>query len=169
GLCISVNLSSTQFLRMNLLQEIDQALLETGLEARSLRLEITETVMMENPESATATLLQLKARNIRTSLDDFGTGYSSLSYLQRFPIDALKIDQSFIGKMVLNGESFEIVKTIIALAHNLGRKVVAEGVETAEQLAVLRSLKCEEGQGYLFSKPLDSKAAEKLLAAGHRW
>lgn len=168
-LYMSVNLSSTQFLRTSLLQEIDQALLETGLEARSLRLEITETVMMENAETATATLLQLKTRNIQTSLDDFGTGYSSLSHLQRFPIDALKIDQSFIGRMVLNGESFEIVKTIIALAHNLGRKVVAEGVETVEQLAVLRSLKCEEGQGYLFSKPLDSKAAETLLAAGHRW
>ncbi len=169
GLFISVNLSSIQFLRKNLLQEIDQTLLEIGLKADSLRLEITETVMMEDAEAATSTLQQLKARHIQTSLDDFGTGYSSLSYLQRFPIDTLKIDQSFISRMTVNGESFEIVKTIITLAHNLGRKVVAEGVETAEQLAVLRSLKCEEGQGYLFSKPLDSKAAETLLAAGHRW
>ncbi len=168
-LTMSVNLSSKQFLQSDLVKQIDQILKETGLDGKSLKLEITETVVMENTESATTTLLQLRRLNIETYLDDFGTGYSSLSFLQRFPIDFLKIDHSFISRMGESEESWEIVRTIVTLAHNLSRKVIAEGVETTEQLALLRSMKCEYGQGNFFSKPLDPEAARTLLAAGRRW
>lgn len=168
-LSMSVNLSCKQFLQSDLVKQIEQTLLETGLEPGSLRLEITETVVMENALSAIDKLSQLRALYVQTSMDDFGTGYSSLSYLQRFPFDTLKIDQSFINSMGLNRENLEIVRTIVTLAHNLGRKVIAEGVETAEQLSLLRSLKCEYGQGYFFSQPLDCEAAEALLAAGRQW
>ena len=168
-LTVSVNLSSKQFLQSDLMKQIDEILKETGLDAKSLKLEITETVMMENTESATATLLQMKALNIETYLDDFGTGYSSLSYLQRFPIDYLKIDSSFISRMSDSKEDLEVVRTILTLAHNLGRKVIAEGLETAEQLALLRSMKCEYGQGHYFSKPLECEAAGTLLAAVPKW
>ena len=168
-LTVSVNLSGRQFTHSELLMIVEHALEETGLEASSLHLEITETVMMANAELATAILLDFKARHIETCMDDFGTGYSSLSYLQQFPVDILKIDQSFINRMGLSKDNLEIVRTIVALAHNLGRKVIAEGVQTAEQLALLRALQCEYGQGYLFSKPLDCKAAGMLLAAGRRW
>jgi EAL domain-containing protein (putative c-di-GMP-specific phosphodiesterase class I) len=119
---------------------------------------------MEDIETATATLHQLRDLGIQLSIDDFGTGYSSLSYLHRFPIDTLKIDRSFVIKMIDNNENIEIVRTIIMLAQNLGMDVIAEGVETKEQLALLRKLKCENGQGYYFSKPLETVAAENLLS-----
>jgi EAL domain-containing protein (putative c-di-GMP-specific phosphodiesterase class I) len=125
--------------------------------------------MMENAEAALATLAQLKDRQLRISIDDFGTGYSSLSYLQRLPIDNLKIDQSFVAQMKSAGESLEIVRSIITLAHSLGKQVIAEGVETGEQLALLRSLGCEYGQGYFFSKPLETDAVGKLLADARTW
>lgn len=168
-LTISVNLSSKQLLQLDLIQQVDQILVETGLEASSLRLEVTETVLMEHAESATATLFQLRALNVESHMDDFGTGYSSLSYLQRFPIAALKIDQAFISRMGGSAEDLEIVRIIITLAHNLSRKVIAEGVETEEHFSLLKSLKCEYGQGYFFSKPLDHEGARKLLATGHHW
>ena len=144
---------------------VDQALKDTGLEASSLKLEITESVMMENTELAAAILLDLKARHIATCMDDFGTGYSSLSFLQHYSVDILKIDQSFIRSMGVRKESVEIVRTIATLAHNLGKQVIAEGVETPEHVTVLRALRCEYGQGYFFSKPLDGKAAGMFLAA----
>ncbi len=169
-LSMSVNLSCKQFLQSGeLLTIVDETLNATGLDPRSLALEVTETVMMENAEVALATLAQLKDRQLCISIDDFGTGYSSLSYLQRLPIDNLKIDQSFVAQMKPAGESLEIVRSIITLAHSLGKDVIAEGVETGEQLALLRSLGCDYGQGHLFSKPMEPEAARKLLADACTW
>ncbi|MFQ5857718.1 MAG: EAL domain-containing protein [Anaerolineae bacterium] len=162
-LSISVNLSSKQFAQPDLVEQVEQILQETGLDARSLRLEITESVIMGNIESAAAMLSQLRALGVQVQMDDFGTGYSSLSYLHQFPIDAIKIDRSFISRMDVDGDNSEIVQTIVALAHDLGMDVIAEGVETGEQLAHLRALACEYGQGYYFAKPLDSEAAVALV------
>lgn len=166
-LSISVNLSSRQFSQPSLIGQICQTLNDTGLDARHLKLEITESVIMENTESAMDMLLQLKAMGIQLSVDDFGTGYSSLSYLYRFPMDLLKIDRSFISRVDVDGEKLELVRTIITLAWNLGMDVVAEGVETIKQLAQLKALKCEYAQGYLFSKPMGSADVEKLLREDH--
>jgi len=118
---------------------------------------------MENAQNARNMLLQLRSRNIKLSLDDFGTGYSSLSYLHRFPVNTLKIDRSFVMQMHADDEHFEIVRTIVTLAHTLGMDVIAEGIETAEQLALLKMLNCEQGQGYLFSKPLSKEDAEACI------
>jgi diguanylate cyclase (GGDEF)-like protein/PAS domain S-box-containing protein len=163
-LFISVNLSGKQFAQPDLIEQVKNVISETGLSPRGLKLEITESVVMENFETATEMLQQLRDLGVQLSIDDFGTGYSSLSYLHRFPIDTLKIDRSFVIKMIDNNENLEIVRTIVMLAQNLGMDVIAEGVETKEQLALLRKLKCENGQGYYFSKPLDVKGAENLLA-----
>ncbi|HWT02608.1 MAG TPA: EAL domain-containing protein [Pyrinomonadaceae bacterium] len=163
-LFISVNLSGKQFAQPDLIDQVKNIIGETRLSPRGLKLEITESVVMENFETATEMLQQLRDLGVQLSIDDFGTGYSSLSYLHRFPIDTLKIDRSFVIKMIDNNENLEIVRTIVMLAQNLGMDVIAEGVETKEQLALLRKLKCENGQGYYFSKPLDVKGAETLLA-----
>lgn len=169
-LSMSINLSCKQFLQSEeLLILVDETLKATGLDPRSLTLEVTETVMMDNVEAALSTLAQLKDRQLRISIDDFGTGYSSLSYLQRLPIDHIKIDQSFVAGMKPSGESLEIVRSIVTLAHSLGKSVIAEGVETEEQLALLRSEGCEYGQGYFFSKPLACMDVSSLLASGRRW
>ncbi len=164
-LTMSVNLSGKQFTQPDLLDQVDQILRDTGLDTRSLKLEITESVMMANAESATKMLLKLKALGVQLHIDDFGTGYSSLSYLHRFPIDQLKVDRSFVQRMGAEDESSEIVRAIVTLAHNLGMKVTAEGVESAEQLRYLRELDCEYGQGYFFFRPLDAQAAERLILA----
>ncbi|MGB7921891.1 MAG: EAL domain-containing protein [Pyrinomonadaceae bacterium] len=163
-LFISVNLSGKQFTQADLLHEVAYILNETRIDPRSLKLEITESMVMENIEAATEMLKQLRALGVQLSIDDFGTGYSSLSYLHRFPIDTLKIDRSFVTQMSENNENAEIVRTIVMLAQNLGMDVVAEGVETNEQLAMLRKLGCENGQGYFFSRPLDVAGAEKIIA-----
>lgn len=163
-LSVSVNLSSKQFSQPNLIEQIDQILRETSLNSCNLKLEITESVVMENAESATKMLLQLKALGVQLHIDDFGTGYSSLSYLHRFPIDQLKIDRSFVSRMGADDDSTEIVRAIVTLAQNLGMSVTAEGIETAEQLTQLREMQCEYGQGYFFSKPLTQVAAEALIA-----
>lgn len=168
-LTLSVNLSGQQFSQPDLVEYIEQTLKNTGLDGRSLKLEITETVAMNDIESTIALLLRLKSLNLRLSIDDFGTGYSSLSYLHRFPVDTLKVDRSFVSRMEDTGEDAAIVQTIVMLGHNLGMDVVAEGVETAAQRAKLEMLNCEYGQGYLFSKPLDSKAAAALLSAQPQW
>jgi diguanylate cyclase (GGDEF)-like protein len=160
---VSVNLSGRQFLQPDLLEQIQEVLRETGLDPRGLKLEITETVVMENIETATHTLEQLRALGVELSIDDFGTGYSSLSYLQRFPVSTLKIDRSFVSRMTESDGTAEIVRTIMQLAQNLGMDVVAEGVETESQRAQLRDFECEFGQGYFFSRPMDSDAAEALL------
>jgi diguanylate cyclase (GGDEF)-like protein len=162
-LMLSVNLSGKQFVQSNLIGQIKSILDETGFDPRWLRLEITESVVMENAEAATSMLLQLRDLGAHLSIDDFGTGYSSLSYLHRFPVTTLKIDRSFIGRMGEGDENSEIVRTIMTLANNLGMEVVAEGVETEEQLAQLRALKCEYGQGYLFSRPVNAEAAGMLI------
>jgi EAL domain-containing protein (putative c-di-GMP-specific phosphodiesterase class I) len=161
---VSVNLSGRQFSQSDLVAQIDQILQETNLDGRALKLEITETVIMANPELAAAMLLQLKRRNIQLCIDDFGTGYSSLSYLHRFPLDTLKIDQSFVRQMGVEAEHTEIVQTIVTLAHNLGMEVIAEGIETQTQLEKLQGFNCELGQGYLFSKPVDSRTASQFIA-----
>ncbi|HEX8708876.1 MAG TPA: EAL domain-containing protein [Pyrinomonadaceae bacterium] len=163
-LFISVNLSSKQFTQPDLIDQIKQILEQSKLDPRSLKLEITESVVMENIDTATEMLKQLRTLGLQLSIDDFGTGYSSLSYLHRFPIDTLKIDRSFVIRMSENNENIEIVRTIIMLAQTLGMDVVAEGVETKDQLALLRRLGCENGQGYFFSRPLVVSGAEKILA-----
>jgi len=139
-------------------------LLANGLDGKSIKLEITETVAMKDVELTIGLLLRLRSLDVRLSLDDFGTGYSSLSYLHRFPVDTLKVDRSFISRMGDTSEDATIVQTITMLGHNLGMDVIAEGVETNAQYLKLQALKCEYGQGYLFSKPLDSEAATALLA-----
>ncbi len=163
-LSISVNLSGRQFAQPNLIEQVRLILEETKLDPRSLKLEITESVVMDNIDTATEMLRQLRALGVQLSIDDFGTGYSSLSYLHRFPIDTLKIDRSFVMQMVDNNENIEIVRTIVMLAQNLGMDVVAEGVETKEQLALLRKLGCENGQGYFFSRPVSVGGAEKIIS-----
>jgi diguanylate cyclase (GGDEF)-like protein/PAS domain S-box-containing protein len=163
-LFISVNLSGKQFAQKDLIEQVQNIITETRLNPRGLKLEITESVVMENIEMATQMLQQLRDLGVQLSIDDFGTGYSSLSYLHRFPIDTLKVDKSFVMEMVDNNENIEIVRTIIMLAQNLGMDVIAEGIETKEQLALLRKLKCEKGQGYYFSKPLETSDAENLLS-----
>ena len=168
-LTMSVNLSPKQLGMPNLIEQIDEILAETGCAPSCLKLEITESALVDNVKKANIVLAQLKNRNIRLSIDDFGTGYSSLSYLHRFPLDTLKIDRSFVSRLgaVENGDGggqpLQIVRAIVTLAHNLGLNAIAEGVETAEQLAQLRELDCELAQGYWFSKPLDSSAVTEML------
>ncbi len=164
-LSISVNLSTKHFSQPGLIDQIGKSIEQTGVAAHSLKLEITESAIMQHPETVPATLHQLRELKTQISMDDFGTGYSSLSYLHRFPLDTLKIDRSFINRLGEPGESGEIVRTIIALAHSLKMDVVAEGVETAEQAAQLNEMGCEYGQGYFFSRPVPVEAAEALLAA----
>jgi diguanylate cyclase (GGDEF)-like protein/PAS domain S-box-containing protein len=161
---ISVNVSSKQFSQPYLIQQIQQILQETGLNPRSLTLEITESVLIENTESVAIKLTQLKAMGIQISLDDFGTGYSSLNYLYCLPINTLKIDRSFICNLDTEITKIELIRAIVGLAWNLGIKVVTEGIETRQQMYHLKMLKCEYGQGYLFSKPLNSQMTEALLA-----
>lgn len=166
---ISVNLSVKQFRQPNLIEMIDQILAETQLHSQYLKLEITETAIMDNAESANRLLKQLKARKIKLSLDDFGTGYSSLSYLHRFHMDTLKIDRSFIGNISEDRDSLEIVEAIVTLAHQLKMDVVAEGVETFMHFNQLRNLGIEFGQGYFFAKPLDANSAEALIRSKPQW
>jgi len=163
-LYLSVNISSKQFQQPDLVEQVSQTLHETGLNPASLKLEITETLVMQNSESARNILLQLRALNVKLAIDDFGTGYSSLSYLQKFPVHTLKIDHSFISKLQDAKESLEIVRAVVTLAHNLGLDVVAEGVEAANHVAMLKILKCEFAQGYFYSKPIDPERAEALIA-----
>jgi diguanylate cyclase (GGDEF)-like protein len=168
-LTMSVNLSVKQFSQANLIQQIDRILRNMDLNGENLKLEITESALIHNPESTKELLNELRSRHIQLCIDDFGTGYSSLSYLHQFPIDILKIDQSFVRYMSVKNEDSEIVRTIMALAQNLSVEVIAEGIETTEQLGKLRQLGCRYGQGYLFAKPMDSKNMEALIAAQPRW
>jgi diguanylate cyclase (GGDEF)-like protein/PAS domain S-box-containing protein len=168
-LSMSVNLSCKQFAQVDLVEYVEHVLRETGLEANSLKLEITESVLMEHTASVMTLLRRLHALQVQLSLDDFGTGYSSLSYLHRFPLQILKIDRSFIGSMNADRKHTEIVRAIVTLARNLGMEVVAEGVETVEHLTALRALQCNYGQGYLFAKPLEAQAATALLHTSPQW
>lgn len=167
-LVVNVNVSGKQF-TPKLVEQIQAVLQETRLKPEQLKLEITESMLMENAELAIAILSDLHNLGIQLCIDDFGTGYSSLSYLHRFPIDTLKIDRSFINKLDSDAEQLAIVRTIMTLAWNLGIEVVAEGVETNKQLAQLRSLQCEYAQGYYFSTPVDSETAARLIAGEPPW
>ena len=166
---MGVNLSSKQFLQPDLVAQVAAVLQETGFSPRNLRLEITETVLMEKSAAVADVLTELRAMGIRLDLDDFGTGYSSLSYLHQFPLDTLKIDRSFVARITASDEGAEIVNTILALASSLDMEVVAEGVETAEQLGKLRELHCGYAQGYHLCKPVENTQLEKLLLEGRRW
>ena len=165
---VAVNLSARQFRERNLSAKIFQILGETGLDPRYLELELTESSIMESAEYAVKVLGELREAGVEISIDDFGTGYSSLGYLKRLPIDTLKIDQSFVREVTTEPDSTAIVQAIIALAHNLGLKVVAEGVETEEQSRLLHLLGCDQAQGYLFSKPLPAEEFGRKLG-GRGW
>jgi len=166
SLRVAVNLSARQFEQPALAETIMRVLDETGLEPNCLELELTESAVMKNAELTIGILSELKKMGVQISIDDFGTGYSSLSYLKRFPINKLKIDQSFVGGAITNQSDAEIVRLVITLAHSLKLKVTAEGVETKEHLAFLDLLQCDEMQGYLFSRPLPVAAFEQLLVEG---
>ncbi len=161
-LTMSVNVSSKQMLP-DLIRHIKQVIRDTGIEPGSLVLEITESMIMENAGIVAPLFLQLKDINVKLHIDDFGTGYSSLSYLHQFPVDVLKIDRSFVSRLGFNGDNMKIVMAIATLAHSLNMDIIAEGVETEDQIAQLRTLKCKYMQGYFFSRPLDCKEIEKLL------
>jgi diguanylate cyclase (GGDEF)-like protein len=163
---IGVNLSLRQFQQTDLVEMVGGALAASGLEPGHLELELTESSIMKNAEHAVATLRRLKGMGIKISIDDFGSGYSSLTYLKHLPLDALKIDQSFVRDMTTDPNDAAIVMTIIALAHSLKLQVIAEGVETEDQSRFLRLLKCDEMQGYFFSRPLPAEAFEQLVAEG---
>ena len=165
GLSVNVNLSGRQFSQPDLIEDIELVLRATGLDPSRLKLEITESVIMENPEVAVAMLHRLKALGTRLVIDDFGTGYSSLSYLLRFPADTLKIDRSFVAALGKGGKNEAIVGAIVSLGGSLEMDVVAEGVETEEQREILRGLGCVLGQGYLFSRPVAAEQVPALLAA----
>ena len=163
GVHMSLNISGRQLLQSDLVSQIGQTARATGTDLERLDLEVTEDVLMKDGDAAGLVLADLKALALKVSIDDFGTGQSSLSLLHRLPVDTLKIDRSFVGNMSCRRENLEIVRTIVSLGHNLGMVVVAEGVETAEQLRELKELGCDYAQGFLFSPAVEASAAEALL------
>jgi diguanylate cyclase (GGDEF)-like protein len=168
-LTLSINLSTKHFLpehQPQLIKTLDQTLIQTGLQGSQLKLEITESAIIDYPDAATECLYQLRARQIKVSIDDFGTGYSSLSYLHKFPVSTLKIDRAFVIQIGKVASNTNILDTIITLAQQMNLTLIAEGVETLEQLQYLKDLKCEESQGYLFSPPVDPQKARDFLAKG---
>jgi EAL domain-containing protein (putative c-di-GMP-specific phosphodiesterase class I) len=166
-LMIAINISARQFFQQNLIEKIEQILKETDMSPSYLIIELTESIIMHDVEAAIVQLQKLKEMGIHLAIDDFGTGYSSLNYLKRFPVDELKIDKSFINGLLIEKNDASIVMAIIALAHSLEMKVVAEGVEDGNQLNFLMAQKCEEIQGYYFSRPLDRVAFEELVRSGN--
>jgi PAS domain S-box-containing protein len=164
-LSLSVNISPKQFTQADLASQIGELIRQSGMDPRSVDLEITETIAMADAERSAGVLAQLKALGVGLDIDDFGTGYSSLSRLQRLPVDTLKIDRAFVSRVDSDQDTYEIVRIIVMLAHNLGLTVVAEGVETQAQLDLIRKVGCERAQGYLFSRPVDHHAILKLLDA----
>jgi len=167
ALPVAVNTSAVEFRHADFLEGVAQILKETGLAPRYLELELTESVLMHDAESSVSVLESLKAMGVRLAVDDFGTGYSSLSYLRRFPIDTLKIDRSFVGDIATNADDSTIVSSLIAMGRTLGQRVIAEGVETQEQLVFLQTRQCDEGQGFLFSRPLPAEDFARLLVDGN--
>jgi diguanylate cyclase (GGDEF)-like protein/PAS domain S-box-containing protein len=163
---MAVNVSSVEFRNDEFLEGISTVLLETGLEPRYLELELTESVLMQHAEFSVPVLQKLKAMGLRLAIDDFGTGYSSLSYLRQFPIDTLKVDQSFIHEIHADTDEATIISAVINMGCRMKHRVIAEGVETAEQLAFLRSHGCDEGQGYYFARPMPAEETAKLLEMG---
>jgi diguanylate cyclase (GGDEF)-like protein len=169
NLFLSVNLSGKHFAHRDLVNQVRRIVISTKIDPSTLKLELTESAVMENPETVIKMLKELKELGVQLSIDDFGTGYSSLSYLHRFPIDTLKVDRSFVSTMEDGTENGEIVRTVISLAKTLGMNVVAEGIETVHQLHQLRILRCEYGQGYLFSRPVPLGEAEQMIDDKFRW
>jgi EAL domain-containing protein (putative c-di-GMP-specific phosphodiesterase class I) len=161
---VGVNISARQFQQQHLAETVMRILEETDLGPECLELELTESSIMSNAEATIVVLTKLQTKGIAISVDDFGTGFSSLSYLKRLPIDSLKVDQSFVRDLATDPDDAALVMAIVSLAHTLRLRVVAEGVETAEQLRFLRLLRCDEIQGYLISKPLPVEGIERLLA-----
>ncbi|HYR17939.1 MAG TPA: EAL domain-containing protein [Myxococcales bacterium] len=168
-IAVSVNLSARQLLRAELLEQVRSALQQSGLEPHRLRLEVTESVIMENAGPASLLLAQIKALGVHLLLDDFGTGYSSLSYLHNFRFDTLKLDRSFVARVDSSSKHAEIVRTIVSLARALGMDVVAEGVETPAQVAQLQMLHCDYAQGYYFARPLEAPQLAGLLESRRSW
>lgn len=168
GLLVAVNVSAQQFVRPGFPDTVRRVLAETQLPPQLLELEVTESVAMDDVETTIATLVELKAIGVHLSIDDFGTGYSSLSYLQRFPIDKLKVDQSFVRHMAQEADAAAIARAVIDLGHSLRLKVIAEGVETLDQLTMLRHYGCHEMQGYFYSRPIAAEEFALLLAEGRR-
>nr|WP_193988266.1 EAL domain-containing protein [Lelliottia steviae] len=164
---VAVNISAKQFTNTKLVETVAETLERTQLPSRYLELEVTESALIENFDYTVSQLKLIADMGVSIALDDFGTGYSSLSYLRLFPLNVLKIDQSFVRDMLIDGQALDIVSTIIELANSLNLHIVAEGIETIEQKNELRQLGCKIGQGYLFSKPLERHIAEKLLLGGH--
>ena len=164
-LTISVNVSGRQLSNRKLIDEVAQCLELHQIPAHNLKLEITESTIMENPEAGAEMLGELRTLGVRVGIDDFGTGYSSLASLHRLPLDVLKVDRSFVMKMEESQENTAIVRTILTLAESLRLSVIAEGIETLEQRGKLDAMGCEYGQGYLFSKPLTSDDAGRMLAS----
>lgn len=171
GLALNINLSSKQFSSENLTQHIADLLEAFSIDPKNLKLEITESIIMENSQFSIDVFHRLRKLGVQICIDDFGTGYSSLSYLHRFPIDALKIDRSFVSAMddAAHNTGFAIAQSVVGLAHNLGVKVVAEGIENARHLVWLRSFQCDYGQGYFFAKPLDADKATALVKGELEW
>ena len=165
-LTVSVNISGRQFKRPDFVEEVATILAETGIDPALVRLELTESVLMDNADEAVDTIKRLKSQGVKVVIDDFGTGYSSLSYIQRFPFDSLKVDRSFVGNMNEAEQNMEIVRAIIAMAHKLGLEVVAEGVELAEHRTALTDLHCESAQGFFFSRPVPGEELDALLRRG---
>jgi EAL domain-containing protein (putative c-di-GMP-specific phosphodiesterase class I) len=163
ALMASVNLSPRQFQESNLVEQVTRAVREAGIAPGSLKLEITEGVIMQDVEFTIKTLWQLRELGVQLAIDDFGTGYSSLAYLKRLPLDILKIDRSFIRGIGHDAEDTAIVRAIVSMAKSLNLSVTAEGIETAEQAALLRGWNCERGQGYFFGRPADAAALTELL------
>ena len=159
---ISVNISARQF-NAGLPAFVDRVLKETGLDPAFLKLEITESVIMDNPEVASALIFRLKEMGVQIMIDDFGTGYSSLNYIHKFPVNALKIDRTFVQNLHNDRDAQEIVKAITHLAHNLNMNVIVEGVEMLDQLEYFRKLNCNFSQGFLFSEPLTEKDVQKYM------
>jgi len=164
----AINLSARQFQQKDLEPTVRRILQETGVDPSHLEFELTESLLMKEPEAAARTLRALKESGVKISVDDFGTGYSSLAYLKRFPIDSLKIDRAFIRDITTNPEDAAITLAIIGLAHSLKLNVVAEGVETEGQVSFLCRHECEEMQGFYFSKPVTASECENLLREGRR-
>jgi EAL domain-containing protein (putative c-di-GMP-specific phosphodiesterase class I) len=165
ALTVNINLSARSLIQDDIVKYIRRVLHDTGVSANHVKIEITESVMMDHTEATISVLSHLRDIGIQLCVDDFGTGYSSLRYLHRFPIHTMKIDRLFISALNTDEESTAITQSIVALGHTLHKEVVAEGVETAAQMAYLQEIRCECGQGYFFSRPVDSTAAAAMLEA----
>lgn len=168
-LSMSVNLSPEQMGREDVLQELQDVLQRHDLTPELLKIEITESGVMSNPKCALRLLKNISAHGILLAVDDFGTGYSSLSHLSRFPFDFIKIDQSFVRGMLTSRQDMEIVRSVVALAHGLEKKIIAEGIEEPEQLMALQQMGCHFGQGYLFSPPVPAAKARMMLFRTSPW